>query len=338
MPTIEIAIEIGTSNTSIFVSGNGIALREPTIAAYAGGGKPKKLIKAGNEAYAMLGKTPGRLQLVTPVTDGIISAPEVCSAILREFFKKVLPDAYFPPRIKAIVGIPTGLTPTERRMYEDVIIDASPRVKEITLVENIILSAIGIDLPIAAAAGGLVANIGGGTTEIAALSFSGVIAGCGLNIGGDAMDAAILDGVAGKHNLRIGLATARKLKEEVGSLYENDMSARPVNGLDLTTKSVGSKLVTAADLYEVLAPYYARVGGAIESILNMCPPDVAGDISRKGIYLAGGASRIAGAAQFMYRQIGIGVHVPEDPEYAAILGAGKLLSDTKLLESIFDHK
>ncbi|MCL2798392.1 MAG: rod shape-determining protein [Firmicutes bacterium] len=338
MPTIEIAVEIGTSNTSIFVSGNGIALREPTIAAYVGGGRPKKLICAGLEAYAMLGKTPERTQLVTPVTDGVISNPDVCAAILKEFFKKVLPDAYFPPRVKAIVGIPTGLSVAERRMYEDVVFDASPRVKEVTLVENIILSAVGIDLPIASAAGGLVANLGGGTTEIAALSFSGVISGCGLNIGGDAMDAAILDGIAGKHNLKVGLATARKLKEEVASLYENDMSARPVNGLDLSTRGVGSALITAADLYEVLAPYYARVGAAVESILNMCPPDVAGDISRKGIYLVGGTSRIAGAAQFLAQQIGIAVHVPEDPEYAAILGAGKLLSDKKLLEAIFEHK
>jgi len=338
MAILEIAVEIGTSNTSIFVSGNGIALREPTLAAYAGGGKLKKLLAVGNDAYAMLGKTPENTQLVAPVTDGIIANPEPCAAMLREFFKKILPDAYFPPRVKVIAGIPTGLSIEERRTYEDVILSASSQVKEITLVENIILSAIGIDLPIRSAAGGLVANIGGGTTEIAALSFSGVVSGCGLNIGGDAMDAAILDSVAGKHNLRLGLATVRKLKKEIASLYENDMSARPVFGMDIKTKSVRSVLVAASDIYEVLQPYYMRVGTAIESILNMCPPDVAGEFNRKGIYAVGGASRIAGLDRFLTHQLGISVYVPDDPEYAAILGAGKLLSDKRLLEEIFAHK
>ena len=338
MAVMEIAVEIGTSNTSIFVSGNGIVLREPTMVAFLDNGRQKKLLAVGNEAYAMLGKTPEKTQLLTPVTDGVISNPEACLALLRAFFKKVLPDTYFLPRIKFLVGIPTGLTLAERRMYEDVMLNACPHVKEVVLVENIILSAVGLDLPIASASGGLVANVGGGTTEVAAMSFSGIISGCGLNIGGNVMDRAILDGIAGKHNLNLGLATARKLKHEIGSLYENDMSAQPANGIDVRTKSIGSALISSADLYEVLQPYYLRIGDAIESIINMCPPDVAGEFNRKGIYAVGGASRITGLDRFLTGRLGIDVYVPESPEYAAILGAGKLVSDRPLLEAILAHK
>jgi rod shape-determining protein MreB len=273
MAITEIAVEIGTSFTSIFVSGNGIALREPTMAAFLGDGKSKRLLAAGSAAYAMLGKTPERTTLVSPVTDGVISDPESCRALLKEFMRRILPDTYFLPRMRALVGIPTGLTAEERAMYETVVFGACSRIKEITLVENIILSAVGIDLPITTAAGGLVANIGGGTTEIAAMSLCGVISGCGLNIGGFEMDRAILDAVAGKHNLKLGIASARKLTEEIGSLHASDMSAQPVTGLDIRTQSIGTGVVRAADIYETVQPYYARVGNAIEKILNMCPPD-----------------------------------------------------------------
>ncbi|MCL2061974.1 MAG: rod shape-determining protein [Firmicutes bacterium] len=337
MRQMEIAIEIGTSFTSIFLPGNGIALREPTSIAFLTGGKHRQVLATGSAAYAMLGKAPEKTPVINPVADGIITDAESAKLLLREYIARILPDTYFPPRVKVLLGIPTGLSANEHRMYEEIVAESSRRIKDVTLIENIILSAVGINMPVAEQ-GGLVCNIGGGTTEIAALAFNGVITGCGLNIGGDAMDRAILDAVAGKHNMNLGLASARRLKETVGSLLKNDLSAQLVRGTDLRTQTVSNRMVRAADIYEALEPYYKRVGDAVEKILTMCPPETAGLINRTGIYAVGGASRITGLSEYLSAKLGVNVYVPEDPEYAAILGAGKLLANKTLLNSILAHK
>ena len=337
MAVLEIAVEIGTSYTSIFLSGNGIVLREPTVIAFVGDPKQKMIRAVGHAAYEMLGKAPEKTTVVCPVVDGFISDKESCILLLKEFIKRILPQNYiFFPKIKAILGVPTGLTMEERRTYEDVLLAAG--VKEITMLENIILSAVGIDLPISTANGGLVVNIGGGITEIVAMSAGGVVSGCGVTIGGNLMDKALMDYVSGRHNLKLGLNTARKVKTEIGTLYENDTSEMVVRGIDLQTKNIGAAKIKAVDVFTVVRPYYIRIRDAVEKILKSLPPDVAGDIYRTGIYLVGGGSKITGLDKFMSAELSLSVFVPEDPEYAAILGAGKLLSDKYLLSEILSQK
>ena len=337
MAALEIAVEIGTSYTSIFVSGNGIVLREPTVIAFLGEPKQKKIRAVGQAAYEMLGKTPEKTTVVCPVVDGFIADPEACSLLLREFIKRILPPSYiFFPKIKAVLGIPTGLTIEERKMYEDVLL--SSYIKEITMVENIILSAIGIDLPVSTTYGGLVVNIGGGITEVAALSLSGVVSGCGVTIGGNLMDKALIDFAAGKHNLKMGLSTARKVKNEIGTMYENDTSETVVSGIDLQTKNIGTAKLKATDVYSVLRPYYVRLRDAVESIIKMLPPEIASDVYKTGIYAVGGGSKITGLEKFLSSELSLNAYVPDDPEYAAILGAGKLLSNRYLLDEILSQK
>ncbi len=337
MAAMEIAVEIGTGYTSIYLPGNGIVLREPTVIAFIGDPRNRRVHAVGAQAEKMLGKTPERTAIVKPVSDGVISDAEACGVLLREFIKKILPDNYiFFPRIKAILGIPTGLNMEERAVYEDVC--AAAGISEVTMIDNIILSGIGLDLPIDSAGGGVVVNIGAGTTEIAALSLAGVVSGCGVTIGGDMMDKAVMDFVAGKYDLKIGIGTARKIKNEIGSLYENDTSEMLVSGRNVKTKNTGSAYVTAVDVCEVVKPYYLRIADAVESIINMCPPEIVGEINKKGIYVVGGGSRILGIEQVFSERLGVNVYTVEQPSYCVILGAGKLLGDKELLGRILIQK
>ncbi len=337
MAVMEIAVEIGTGYTSIYVPGNGIVLREPTIIAFIGDPKNKRIHAVGIQAEKMLGKTPDRTTIVEPVTEGVISDAEACGMLLKEFIGKILPDNYiFYPKIRAILGVPTGLTPAERTVYEDVC--ALSGIDEVTMVENILLSGIGLDIPIDVAGGGVVVNIGAGITEIAAMSLAGVVSGCGVTIGGKMMDKAIMDYVAGKYDLKVGITTARKLKNEIGSLYENDTSEMSVSGRNVRTKNTGSAYVTAADICGVVKPYYMRIADATESIINMCPPEIVGEINRKGIHVVGGGSKILGIEKLFSERLGVNVYTVEEPSYCAILGAGKLLGDKQLLKSILVQK
>ena len=332
---MEIAIDIGTSNTSIFASGNGVVLREPTRIAYNVAAKPNRVLACGLEAASMIGKTSENTAIVAPVLDGVIVDPTAATAMLSYFLKKVIPDdTYIPVRVKAILAIPTGLKSAQRRMYEDVAFNASRRIKQVVLIESVVLSAVGIGLPIQNAAGGIVANIGGGACEIAAISLSHIIAGCGLSLGGELMDKAIVDTVAAQHNVKLGFSLAKRVKEQVASLYSNDLSFKPVSGMDINTKSLTSVTIRASELYSILHPYYMRLGDATDSIINMCPPDAAAEFNKKGVYIVGGAAKIGGLAEALSKRIGTRVIVPEDPEYATIMGAGRLLSDKELLKQI----
>lgn len=337
MAVLEIAIDIGTSNTSIYLSGHGIVLREPTAIAYFGEPSAKKIRAVGKEAYAMRGRSPDRTTVVTPVQDGYIVDPQSMILLLREFIKRLLPQNYILfPKIKAIVAVPMGLTLEERRIYEDVCFDSF--VREVTIVDNIMLSAIGIDLPISTPSGGIICNVGGGVTEVAAFSLSGVLSGCAVSIGGNMMDRAIMDTIAGKHDLKLGINSVTKIKEEIASLYDNDVAQINVNGIDLLSKGVGNSKIYAYELCEVLKPYYLRVGDAIQSIINVCPAEIVAEIIRTGIYVVGGASSIMGLDKLLSNHLNINVYTPIDPQISCIVGAGKLQNNYELMNDILRQR
>lgn len=337
MSVLEIAIDIGTSYTSIYLSGNGIVLHEPTVVAYMGNSDKRKVRAVGAKAVEMLGKTPERTIVVSPVVDGVIADPGTCAVLLKEFIGRIIPQSYvFRPKIKAILGIPVGLEKKECKTYEDVCFAAD--ISEVTMIENIILSGVGIDMPLASPSAGLVVNIGGGVTEIAALSLCGIVNGCGVSIGGGMMDKALIDYVVGKMNLQIGTNTARKLKHDIGSLFMNDTSKMEVKGVDIRTKKPSSAVVRATDVREALLPYYLRIADAIDNIINKCQPEIAGDIYKSGIYLTGGAAQIIGLPELLSERLKLQVYLVDDPAYAAILGAGKLLSNKELSDNILAQK
>ena len=338
MATMEIAVEIGTSYTSIYLSGSGLVLREPTVVAYTGAGERRKVRAVGNKAVEMLGKTPERTLIVSPVVDGVIVDPDTCAVLLRAFIGRIVDDGYsfFRPRIKAILAVPMGLEKKQYKTYEDVCFAAD--ISEVTTIESIILAGVGIDMPLTSPHAGLVVNIGGGATEIAALSLCGIIDGYGVSIGGNMMDNALIDYISGKKSLRLGTNTARKLKHDIGSLYVNDTSKMEVKGVDIRTRQPSSCVVYATEVREALLPFYTQIAGAVENIIHRCPPEIAGDIYRSGIYLTGGASQITGLPEFLKAKLQLPVYLVEDPSFAVILGAGKLLSNDELLAGILAQK
>ncbi|MCL2375314.1 MAG: rod shape-determining protein [Firmicutes bacterium] len=333
MATIEIAIDLGTSNTSIFAFSQGIVLQEPTMIAFVGGER-QKVLSVGHEAAELLGKTPKNVVLSSPVSGGLVVDTESAAVLLRLFIARLIPNSFFPPKVKVIASVPVGLDPCERRSLEEIILSASKCVKEVTLVSNIILSALGANLPIENAAGGLVANIGGGTSEIGAMSVCGIINAHGLLIGGDILDKAVMKFVTNRYHLEFGIASAKRLREEMGTLFENDKTTRTVHGVDKKTATMTSAVITASDLYEVLNPYYMRIADEIEDILSKCPSDASSEYNRTGVHIAGGAAKISGLKEAFQNRLGLPVYISENPQNSAILGAGKLLSNKQLLQKI----
>lgn len=332
MATMDIAIEIGTSFTSIYLSGAGIVLSEPTVVAHVTENGKKKVLAVGEKAVQMQGRAPEKTVVVCPVADGYIVDSEACIGMLTEFIKRILPSYIFFPKIRALLVVPTGLTVGERKVYEDVL--RASGCAEVSMVENVLVTALGVDLPIESPAGGLVANIGGGVTEIALISLCGTISGCSVNVGGNMMDRALVDFLVGKYGLKVGAGTARRIKEEIGSLYANDISSLEVKGINTKNMTPSSLSVYATDVYEALKPYYCRIADAIRGIINVCPPELAAGIQGMGLFVAGGASKILGLDKLLKEELDVPVTIAEDPEYTAISGAGKLLDDKELQRQI----
>lgn len=328
----ELGIAIGTSYTSIFKAGNGIVLHEPTVIAYHGDPEYGKVRAIGRDAMAMLGKTPDGTVIVSPVKDGFIADPISMCKLLHEFLKKVLPKRLFLPKVRSVVGIPTGLTTEERRIYEDVFTRAG--AGDVVMVENIMLSAVGMNLPVRDHKGSFVVNIGGGITDIAAISLGGILAGCSVNVGGGMMDRALIDYLLGKYNIKFGLNTIRRLKKEVGSLYSNDTSSMTLTGTEVSSRFPSTIKVKATDIKEAIEPYYMRISEAIESIINVLPPEVLADISAGGINITGGASKIPGLDKMLADKLRLRVNIASNAEYSAVLGAGLLLGDDNFLKEI----
>lgn len=333
MAIMDVAIEIGTSYTSIYLSGAGVVLREPTAIAFIGDGEDRKVLAVGEKAMEMKGSAPDRTAVICPVVDGYVADVDACTKMMTEFVKKILPLKYVLfPKIRALLVVPTGLSMEERKAYSDML--TASGVAEVTLVDNSIATAVGFDLPIDTPAGGLVASIGGGVTEIAIVSLCGTVAGCSVSVGGNMMDKALIDYCVGKYHLKMGAVTASKVKEEIGSLYPNDVSSMEVRGINIATMTPAALSIYATDIYEALMPYYGKIADAIEGITNLCPPEIAGAIHGKGLFVCGGGAKIPGIERVLETVLHLPITVAEDPEYIAITGAGKLLGNDDLLEKI----
>lgn len=334
--TEELAIVIGTTHTAIYMLGNGIVLYEPSKVAYNGDPKLGKVRAVGEEAAAMMGKAPEKTVLSFPVTDGFVTDPDSCRDMLQRFLGKVLKPRLFAPKVRAIAGVPTGLTIEERRIYDDVF--SKVGITDAVMIENILLAAVGVDLPVHAHKVSLVANIGGGITEIAAISLGGIVKGCNINVGGGMMDRALRDYLLGKYNFKVGMSAVARVKEEIGSLYSNDRTTMSVPGTDLSRRVPSTIIVKATDIMDALMPYYLRIADAVESIVKALPPETAADLSTDGLNLTGGGSKILGLDKLMSDRLHIPVTVHPDAEYAAVLGGGKLLSNTVLLNEILSQR
>ena len=316
----DIAIDLGTSNLLIYVRGKGITLREPSIVAvdkYTG-----RLLKVGQEAQKMLGRTPANIVAIHPVSAGVISDYEMTAAMLHELMGRVTSFSLFKPRV--LVTVPSSITGVEERNVIDAVIEAGAR--KVYLVESSVATAAGAGVDITRPDGHLVIDIGGGTTEIAVVSLGGVVECKSIKIAGDDFDDAIIRYVRRKHNVLIGKRTAEEVKISIGGLLQRpEVGVEDVKGRCLLTGLPKTVRLTSTELIEAMAEPSQQILEAVHMVLENTPPELAADVAQNGILMSGGGSLAYGFDQIVQRDTGIPTMVVEDAMACTAFGGGKML-------------
>lgn len=328
----DLAIDLGTANTLVFVKGKGIAIREPSVVARHR--KTKQILAIGREAKKMLGKTPSQIEAFRPLKDGVIADFDATEAMLHHYIGLVHESrgSFFPsiPRPKVIVGIPSGVTEVERRAVQDAALSAGARAAY--LIEEPMAAAIGANLPVEEARGSMVVDIGGGTTEIAVISLGGIVINKSLRVAGDEMDDAVVSYVRLKHSLLLGLASAEGAKVAVGNAYhKTEEKHTVVRGRDMENGLPKSVKLTSSELREAVAPVVNQIIEAIDETVEEIPPELIGDVLEQGITLAGGGALLTGIDKAISEATKMPVWVVDDPLTCVVRGAAKLLDDENLL-------
>ena len=326
----DLAIDLGTANTLIYVRGKGIVLSEPSVVAIKKG--TNQVLKVGKEAKEMLGRTPASIVAIRPMRDGVIADFDVTEQMIRAFIVKIHNrKALVRPRI--VVGVPSCITQVEKRAIRDSTEQAGAR--EVYLMEEPMAAAIGAGLPVQEPSGNMIVDIGGGTTEVAVISLSGIVYSQSIRIAGDEMDEAIIQYLKRKYNLLVGERTAENIKIQIGSAYPFDEPRKmEVKGRDLVDGIPKALTVTDSDIREALHdPIYAVVD-AVKTALERTPPELAADIAEKGVVMAGGGSLLHGLDTLISLETHLKVKVADDPLSCVVLGAGKVLDELDLLKVV----
>ncbi len=331
----QIALKIGSSHTSIFRQGDGIVLYEPTLVSYTGAGKNRQIKAVGAKSKNYYGRSAEDIVTMSPVFEGVIVDSDLAIAMLKNFIGKLFPRRVFKPRIRAIVCVPIGITLPERKCFERVCFASG--IQDVVLVPSVITGAIGYNIPINSPSGRLVVNIGGGSTDIAAISLGGIISGANLGVGGEHMDVAVQKYILDKYHLIISKSQAEKIKKEAGSLYANDTISAEISGVDVDTKASRTDVIESVDIYAAVEHYYANIAEAINGVLAACPADIIADINNNGIFLMGGGAEITGVEQYFRKKLDKKIIMQDTTNAIDVIGAGKLLSDQKLLNQIIDN-
>ncbi|NPA32462.1 MAG: rod shape-determining protein [Aquificae bacterium] len=325
-----IGIDLGTANTAVFLEGKGIVLYEPSIVAIDV--KTNKILAVGKEAKEMVGKTPENIQAIRPLRDGVITDFEVTQAMLTYFIKKVLGRALFRPKPITVIGVPTGITPVEKRAVVDAAKSAGAR--EVYLIAEPMAAAIGAGLPIEEPIGNMIVDIGGGTTDIAVISLAGIVVSNSLRIAGDEMNEAIMQYIKRKLHLLIGEQTAERIKIELGSaLLEDEEQEMEIRGRDMTGLP-RTAVITSSMIAEALEDTVNSIVNAVRTTLERTPPELASDIAQRGIVLAGGGSLLKNLDKKIEQETGIRCVYADEPLTAVAKGLGKVLENIDLIRRI----
>ncbi len=327
----DLAIDLGTANTLVFVDGQGIVLREPSVVAL--NSNTNEVQAVGMEAKQMLGRVPDSITAIRPMKDGVIAHFEVTERMIRHFIQKVHNNRKTLVRPRIIVAVPSGVTQVERRAVRDSAESAGAR--EVFLIDEPMAAAIGVGLPIQEPSGNMIIDIGGGTTEVAIISLSGVVYSKSVRIAGDEMDEAIVNYVKRKYNVLIGERMAEDVKIQIGSAYpmEKPMTME-VKGRDLVAGIPKTLVISDEEIREALADTLREIVEAVRISLERTPPELAADIVDKGVVVAGGGSLIKGVDILLREAIGLPITLASDALSVVALGAGKVLSDPILLEKV----
>ncbi len=323
----DLSIDLGTANTLIYVRGKGIVLNEPSVVAIRqdrGPGGPKSIAAVGAEAKAMIGRTPGNIQAIRPLKDGVIADFTVTEKMLQHFIHKVHESRFFHPSPRVLVCVPCGSTQVERRAIRESAAGAGAR--EVYLIEEPMAAAIGAGMPVSEARGSMVVDIGGGTAEVAIISLNGIVYSGSVRIGGDAFDEAIINYVRRNYGILIGEATAERIKHEIGSAYPaKEVRELEVKGRNLSEGVPRSFTLNSNEILEALQDPLSGIVGAVRTALEQTPPDLGSDIAERGMVLTGGGALLRDLDRLLMEETGLPVVVADDPLTCVARGGGRAL-------------
>ena len=333
----DLAIDLGTANTLIYLRGQGIVLDEPSVVAIRteGGPHAKKTIQAvGRQAKEMLGKAPGQITVIRPMKDGVIADFTVTEQMLKQFIKKVHDSKLFSPSPRIIICVPCGSTQVERRAIRESAIGAG--ASQVYLIEEPMAAAIGAGLPVADATGSMVVDIGGGTTEVGVISLGGMVYSGSVRVGGDKFDEAIINYIRRNYGMLIGEITAENIKKEIGSAFPgSEVREMEVKGRNLAEGIPRSFTISSNEILEALTEPLNQIVSAVKSALEQTPPELGADIAEKGMVLTGGGGLLRDLDRLLMEETGLPVIVAEDPLTCVVRGSGIALEKMDKLTSIF---
>ena len=331
----DMAIDLGTANTLVYVKGEGVVLNEPSVVATVENQGRTQVLAVGNEAKQMLGRTPGKIQAIRPMKDGVIADFEVAEQMIKSFIKKVHSGRTLSnPQI--VICVPTGATNVERRAIRESADAAGAR--RVFLIEEPVAAAIGAGLPVAEPTGSMIVDIGGGTTEVAVLSLGGVVHATSVKAAGDKFDEAIIEYMRSAHKLAIGETTAERMKKEIGSAStpeDGDGKSMNVKGRDLITGLPKELSISQRQIAEALAEPVAQIIDTIKRALEQTPAELSADIVERGIMMTGGGSLLGNLDKVLRRATSLPVSIAEDPLLCVVMGTGKALEEKSKLSDVF---
>ncbi|MEQ8334685.1 MULTISPECIES: rod shape-determining protein [Nisaea] len=334
MLSADMAIDLGTANTLVYVKGRGIVLNEPSVVAIATVRGKKQVLAVGDEAKQMLGRTPGNIQAIRPLRDGVIADFEVAEEMIKHFIRKVHNRRSFAsPQV--IVCVPSGSTAVERRAIQESAESAGAR--RVFLIEEPMAAAIGANLPVTEPTGSMVVDIGGGTTEVAVLSLGGIVYSRSVRVGGDKMDEAIIAYIRRNHNLLVGEGSAERIKKEIGSAFPPEDGVGKtleIKGRDLMNGVPKELIIDQSQVAESLAEPVSQIIEAVKVALEQTPPELAADIVDKGIVLTGGGALLGNLDYVLRHSTGLPVSIADDPLSCVALGTGRCLEEMKVLRNV----
>ena len=329
----DMAVDLGTANTLVYVRGRGIVLNEPSVVAVntnTGG-----ILAVGSEAKKMIGRTPGNIVAVRPLKDGVIADFEITERMLRYFILKVHRRRYLA-RPRMVICVPSGITGVERRAVIDAANQAGART--VHIIEEPMAAAIGAGLPVHEATGNMVVDIGGGTTEVAVISLGGIVTAQSIRVAGDELDNAIIQHIKKEYSLLLGERTAEQIKLTVGSAFANkdDEEHTEIRGRDLVSGLPKTVVISAAEVRKAIEEPVNAIVDAVKTTLDKCPPELSGDIMDRGIVLAGGGALLRGLDERLRHETGMPIHIAETPLDCVALGAGKCVEEFEALQRVLD--
>jgi len=330
----DMAIDLGTANTLVYVKSRGIALNEPSVVAIDNRRGRPQVLAVAEEAKLMVGRTSGHIEAIRPLRDGVIADFNVAEEMIKHFIRKVHNRSAFA-RPEVIICVPSGSTAVERRAIEDAALQAGAR--KVGLIEEPMAAAIGAGLPVTEPTGSMVVDIGGGTTEVAVLSLGGIVYSRSVRVGGDKMDEAIIRYIRNTHNLLIGESSSERIKKSVGSASppdDGEGATMEIRGRDLMAGVPKELVISQRQIAESLAEPVGQIIEAVKTALEQTPPELAADIVDKGIVLTGGGALLGNLDNVLRHATGLPVSIGDEPLSCVVLGTGQVLEDRKALKHV----